>query len=196
MSIDGKLATHSGDSKWLTGQEARNHVHQWRHRVDAILVGSGTVIKDNPQLTVRLADLDIQPEQQPIRIILDGKQPLPPAANIFSPQSPKNTLLASDILNDHQGSVNLSDLLTNLYKRNIYSLIVEGGPRTLTQFFENNLVDEIHCYIAPKLVGGAHAPTAFMGRGHEYVSAAERFSLFATKQFADDFLLVYRKHHV
>ncbi len=196
MSIDGKLATHTGDSKWLTGVDARRHVHQWRHRVDAILIGGGTVLQDDPQLTVRLPDLDIPAIEQPLRIILDGERILPTTAKIFSPQLPNKTLLASEVLQTQQKPHNLKRLLSKLYQRDINSLIVEGGAQTLTQFFDDDLVDEIHCYIAPKLVGGTSAPTAFMGLGSSLIAQAKSFSLHSMECFVDDVLLIYRKNNV
>ena len=135
MSIDGKLATYSGDSKWLTGEKARQHVHQWRHRIDAILVGSHTVRQDDPQLTARLPNIEVPADEQPIRIILDGTQELPPKAKLFSSQSPNKTLLVSEILHSKQKPYDLNQLLMELYQRDLHSLIVEGGGNTLTQFF-------------------------------------------------------------
>jgi len=193
MSIDGKLATHNGDSKWLTGSLAREHVHQWRHRVDAILIGSGTVIQDDPQLTVRLPDTKIPEEQQPMRIILDGKKVIPKQAKIFAADLPGETLLASQIVADNTKPIELDQLLDKLYLRGINALIVEGGAKTLTQFFASDRIDEIHCYIAAKLVGGAAAPTAFMGVGIDNMQQARHFTLLAMENFANDVLLTYRR---
>ena len=196
MSIDGKLATYTNDSKWLTGAAARQHVHQWRHQVDAILVGSNTVRQDDPQLTARLPEIEIPANEQPLRIILDGEQALPATAKLFSSQLANKTLLVSDILNSKQKPHDLNQLLMELYQHDINSLIVEGGGNTLTQFFSADLVDEIHCYIAPKLVGGATAPTAFMGSGSKLMSQAKSFSLHQMECFADDVLLIYRRENV
>ena len=193
MSIDGKLATHCGDAKWLTGTLARQHVHYWRHQIDAILVGSGTVLQDNPQLTVRLPNKNIPDVQQPLRIILDGSNTIPSSANIFSAQLPGKTLLASQIVAHHENRIDIHLLLNKLYEMRINSLIVEGGPKTLTQFFANDQVDEIHCYVAAKLIGGAQAPTAFMGDGIDNVVQAKAFTLFAVERFENDVLIIYRR---
>ena len=196
MSIDGKLATHNGDSKWLTGEAARENVHRWRRKVDAILVGSQTAMQDNPQLTVRLSDTVVADTEQPLRIILDGKHAIPKNIKLFSSELPGKTLLASEVVKQHGQQIDLDSLLMELYKLDINSLIVEGGAQTLTQFFAADLVDEIHCYIAAKLVGGATAPTAYMGMGVELMSEATPFALQDVQKFADDVLLIYRRNYV
>ena len=129
-------------------------------------------------------------------IILDGIQGLSQQAKLFSSQLPNKTLLASEILHSKQKPHNLNQLLAELYQRELHSLIVEGGGNTLTQFFTADLVDEIHCYFAPKLVGGVTAPTAFMGNGCELISQAKPFVLHAMERFKNDVLLIYRKENV
>ena len=193
MSIDGKLATVSGDSKWLTGEKARENVHYWRRQSDAILVGSGTIARDDPRLTVRLPDQEIPETQHPLRIVLNGNTTLNKTKKIFTDALPGKTVLASALLGSAKQRINLHKLLKKLYSLNINSLLVEGGAQTLTQFFAADLVDEIHCYVAAKLVGGAKAPTAFMGTGIARMIHAKSYRLYTVDRFMDDVLLVYRK---
>jgi diaminohydroxyphosphoribosylaminopyrimidine deaminase/5-amino-6-(5-phosphoribosylamino)uracil reductase len=159
--------------------------------VDAILVGSGTVRADDPQLTVRKVEQTIVEEEQPLRVILDGATALDSEAKIFQPLLPGKTVLASQLVGDK--NYKLEDLLLALGKQGIRSLLVEGGAQVLTLFFENEAVDEIQCYIAPKLVGGTKALTPFMGDGIEQMLDAQCFSLARCDKQGDDVLLTYYK---
>ena len=191
MSLDGKIATRLRDAKWISNAESRAKVHDTRHLVDAILVGSGTVAVDDPQLTVRKVEQIIAEEEQPLRVILDGVTVLDLEAKIFQASLPGETILASHLVGDK--NYKLEDLLLALGKRGIRSLLVEGGAQVLTLFFENEAIDEIQCYIAPKLVGGTKALTPFMGDGIEQMLDAQCFLLASCDKQGDDVLLTYYK---
>jgi diaminohydroxyphosphoribosylaminopyrimidine deaminase/5-amino-6-(5-phosphoribosylamino)uracil reductase len=191
MSLDGKIATKTHDSKWISNSSSRERVHQLRHSVDAIVVGSGTVIHDDPELTVRLSEQTIAKDEQPLRIILNGQRELPTNAKIFQKTLPGQTLLASEIM--QKTSYDLADFLEKLNFMEIRSVLIEGGSEVFTQFLQADLVDEIHCYIAPKLIGGKTALTPFMGDGYKTVAAKNHFELVSTEVLVQDVLLIYRR---
>lgn len=181
MTMDGKIATRTGHSRWITGPEARQFVHRLRDQYDGILVGINTVLVDNPQLTVRLADSG----KNPVRIILDSHARTPVSAHVIndgqaptiivvSPAAPQNRIdslrrAGAEILTIPQTyrGLDLSTLLKQLGKRTspITSILVEGGAAVNGSFLECGLVDKVHCFIAPKLVGGYTAPTPVGGEG-------------------------------
>jgi diaminohydroxyphosphoribosylaminopyrimidine deaminase / 5-amino-6-(5-phosphoribosylamino)uracil reductase len=172
MSLDGKIATRTGESRWITSEESRLHGHRLRHIHDAILIGVNTVIADDPELTVRL---DGQEVRQPLRVILDSQLRTRMSSRAVGP----NTLIATtragrmgaaEVLRlpaAADGRVALPPLLDELGKRGILSLLVEGGSEVHASFFANRLVDKVHSYIAPRLIGGRDAPGPIGGAGVE-----------------------------
>lgn len=186
MSLDGKLATASGDSQWITEEEARLHGHRLRNIYDAIIVGIGTVTADNPSLTCRLPDGS---GRDPIRIIIDSKLSISPTARILHLDSSARTILATtsqakpekikeleklaEILIINDGPlVSLPDLLTTLGKKAITSVLIEGGGKLNGSFLRERLVDKFYFYIAPKIIGGSAAPGAFQGHGIKALNEA------------------------
>lgn len=180
-SLDGKIATHSKDSHWITGEKARVWVHRLRHQVDAILVGVGTVVADDPQLTTRLPG---GKGQDPTRIILDSRLRLSLTAQVLTEKSTAPTWivctdaasaekmaairsLGAEIIvtpaKNHR--VDLSSLLILLGERRIHSLLVEGGAEVHGAFFDAGLVDKFHLFLAPKFIGGRQAPGILGGHG-------------------------------
>lgn len=162
MSLDGKMATATGDSRWISGEQSRQQVHQLRHEVAAILVGANTIIKDDPLLTVRLSEV----QRQPLRLILDNNGNIPKSARIFDPKLPGKTIIITTkktikyknietivIAADKNDQIDLQELLTELGKREISSVLVEGGAETLTGFFTQQAIDKFYVYIAPKIIG-------------------------------------------
>jgi diaminohydroxyphosphoribosylaminopyrimidine deaminase/5-amino-6-(5-phosphoribosylamino)uracil reductase len=192
-SLDGKIATAGGESQWLTGETARAFGHQLRHQVDAILVGIGTVLADDPQLTVRLPSRKTENRKpktenrprDPIRIVLDSRLRLPLNARLLhldspsptwvacTPAAPKDEIktlkdLGAEVLvmpADSNGLVALNPLLTELGRRQVQSLLVEGGAETLGSFFDQRLVDKFYFFYAPKILGGKKAPGMLAGAG-------------------------------
>lgn len=181
MSLDGKIATRSGDSRWITNEASRGIVHKLRHRVDAILVGINTVIADDPLLTARDSKNRPYP-RQPLRVVLDSQGRIPDRAQLL--RQPGKTLLAvqeeispADLerlrkpgvdvvrLPVKDSLIDLRALLRELGKRQVTSLLVEGGSTVLGSFFDERLVDNVQAYIAPLIIGGKDARTAVGGLG-------------------------------
>lgn len=172
VSLDGKVGAPSAGISWLTGEAAVARAHQDRAWVDAILVGSGTVLSDDPALTARVGGEPLA--RQPLRVILDGRGRLASGARALGPGALVATasssaewlraLLATgatflQLEPDTQG-VNLDQLLQALGQRSVVSLIAEGGPTVLASLFEGGHVDEVHAYIAPLVLGAAGVPLA------------------------------------
>ncbi|QNB47342.1 bifunctional diaminohydroxyphosphoribosylaminopyrimidine deaminase/5-amino-6-(5-phosphoribosylamino)uracil reductase RibD [Thermanaerosceptrum fracticalcis] len=178
-SLDGKIATERGESRWITGQEARLRGHWLRNIYDAILVGIGTVMADDPSLTCRLPD---QEGRDPIRIIVDSKLSIDEGARVLNLHSPAPTIIATTaqataekisrieknapVLVVNEGKeVHLPSLLKMLGDMEITSVLVEGGGRLNGSFLRENLVDKFYCFLAPKIIGGTKAPGSFGGEG-------------------------------
>jgi diaminohydroxyphosphoribosylaminopyrimidine deaminase/5-amino-6-(5-phosphoribosylamino)uracil reductase len=175
MSLDGKIATRTGESRWITGEESRLHGHRLRHIHDAILVGVNTVIADDPELTARLDGDEVR---QPLRVVLDSQLRLRMSAKVVGP----NTLIATTrpgrmgaaevvkLPAAADGRVALEPLLDELGKRGILSLLVEGGSEVHASFFASGLVDKVHAYVAPRLIGGREAPGPLGGAGVQHLA--------------------------
>lgn len=174
MSLDGKIATRTGDSRWVTGEESRARVHELRHAYDAILVGAGTVSKDDPLLTERSG----LPRRRPlVRVVLDDKVQLSAESKLAqtTAEAPvvvvgrsENTNLMNrgvEILN--LNPINLLPVLEALGRRSLQSILVEGGATVAGAFIDAGLVNKISAFVAPKIVGGADAPGAIGGKGIE-----------------------------
>lgn len=177
MTLDGKIATRLGESRWITGEPARTHVHRLRHQHDAVLVGVNTVFADDPELTARLEGEDAR---QPLRVVVDSHLLTPPSARVVG----ANTLIATTragalgsaevvtLPATSDGRVSLPDLLDELGRRRLMSLLVEGGAEIHAGFFSLDLVDKVHAYIAPRLIGGISAPGPIGGLGIEHIASA------------------------
>lgn len=204
-SLDGKIATHTNDSHWITGALARAWVHRLRHRVDAILVGIGTVLADDPQLTTRLPR---GPGQDPIRIILDSRLRLPLSAQVLHLTSPAPTWIACTaaappdklralqaqgaqclVLPSQGGRVDLAALLRVLGEQRLHSLLVEGGAEVHGAFFEAGLVDKFHLFLAPKFIGGRQAPGILGGQGISRLTAAPQARNLTIQRLGADILI-------
>jgi diaminohydroxyphosphoribosylaminopyrimidine deaminase/5-amino-6-(5-phosphoribosylamino)uracil reductase len=204
-SLDGRIATATGHSQWLTGEAARNFGHRLRHRSDAILVGLGTVIADDPQLTARLPR---GRGKDPIRLVLDSHLSLPLSARVLhlgSPaptwvactnKAPKEKLQAVEelgaevlVLPGEKGRVALKPLLTLLGQRQVQSLLVEGGAETLGSFFDQRLVDQFFFFYAPKILGGRQALGALGGRGVTHLKDALTAKEWSLRRLGADLLI-------
>ena len=141
-SIDGRAAAQDGSSKWISGEESRNDAHQRRSEVDAILVGTGTALIDDPELTARKPDGSLH-DQQPLRVVL-GERDLPAELRVFNNDAETLTLKTQSI----------HGALSELYEKGIKHVFVEGGPTLASRFVQMDLVDEFVIYLAPKLLGG------------------------------------------
>ena len=190
-SLDGKIATRSGDSKWITGPEARAHAHQIRRSVDAIIVGSGTVNADNPSLTARDRNGALL-DRQPARIIVAGSRPISPDSHVFdkpgrvifaAPHVPKELCSVLERKNvevlkvpPSDNGVDLEALLRLLGHREITTVLVEGGGALLGSFFDSRLVEKVVAFIAPVIIGGVDSVGAVGGTGPNAVAEAFKLS--------------------
>jgi diaminohydroxyphosphoribosylaminopyrimidine deaminase/5-amino-6-(5-phosphoribosylamino)uracil reductase len=165
VTLDGKIATRTGDARWVTGEAARAEVHRLRDRVDAVLVGAGTARADDPLLTTRLARGE---GHDPVRVVLDTRLSLPPSLRLFHPDSTAPTLVATTATRGRRfgqgveivrcrergGRIDLDDLLARLADRGIVHLLVEGGAEVHAAFLEAGLVDRVVVFVAPRLLRG------------------------------------------
>jgi len=205
-SLDGKIATRTGESRWISGEAARQRVHELRDTADALLVGANTVIADDPLLTTRLPGREVH---HPLRVIADSRGRIPLEARAFDPALPGKTSVAAtpafpverrealrqrgiEVLTlpaDAQGRVDLRALLAELGRREVTSLLVEGGGTLLESFFRAHLVDKLLCFIAPLLIGGREAPSALSGEGVAHLSEAPRLERLHVEQVGVDILV-------
>ena len=206
MSLDGKIATRTGDSKWVTGPEARGLVQEMRREHDGILVGVNTVLADDPALTAR--DETGHPlERQPVRAVLDSRCRTPVQSQLL--RQPGRTIVYATgaaspgdmrrlesagaevvcVSATDSGQVGAPDVLAHLGAEGVVSLIVEGGGAVLGSFFDAGLVDKVRAFIAPVIIGGADASSPVGGLGASAMSAAWRLEDTAMQQTGPDWLL-------
>ncbi len=201
-SLDGKIATVAGESKWITGEGARKDVHQFRHTHDAILVGVNTVIKDNPSLTTRLETGG----KNPIRVILDSKLRAPLEAGIFNDKAAETIIVTGidagpererqflergiEIIKLDTVKVGIKDMLKKLGKRGITSLYVEGGAEVHGSFLKEEAFQRVITYIAPKLIGGKNAPAAYGGEGIPRLEDTVPLEIVDVKQIGQDIRII------
>ena len=181
MSLDGKIAARTGESRWITGAQARRYAHTLRRRSDAMVIGVNTVLADDPRLTARDAR-DRAHNRQPLRVVVDSHGRTSPTARML--REPGWTIIATtpDIskarteslraanaevleLPARDGLVDLQALLETLGKRDITSVLVEGGGTLLGSFFDLGLVDKVAAFVAPVIIGGREAPSPVEGSG-------------------------------
>lgn len=202
LSLDGKIATQSGDSKWITSEQARLDVHQLRHQHDAILVGIHTVLADDPQLTTRLP----RGGRNPIRIILDSQLRVPLDARIVTDQAAKTIIFTSEtcdvkkmatlkakgveVIQFASPTIHIPEVLNELGKRNITSLFVEGGGEIHAAFMKEKMFQEIIFYIAPILVGGKQSIPVIGGTGVSLMREATKLTYHSVKQIGPDLRII------
>ena len=206
MSLDGKIATKTGDSKWITKEETRNYAHALRHTVDAIMVGVNTIVADNPRLTAKgCGGRGGIGKMQPLRLVVDSTGKVPLNAHIFEP--PGEVLLAvaapfdsvkkekfveagAEVLElpAREGSVDIGELLKLLGRREIVTVLVEGGGKLLGSLFDHHLVDKVLAFISPIIIGGCEA-VSVGGDGVDSITKALRLSRVDIKSFGDDILV-------
>ncbi len=210
QTLDGYIASKTGDSKWITNSAARLEGHKLRHRIDAIMVGIGTVLADDPSLTARL---DTREGIDPLRIILDPDLEIPTNARIINQKSTAKTLIITaqndepDILAKKERLLKLKqvdiisfaaenkyfdlrEILKTLKKRKISSLLVEGGAKLSHTFLKENLVDKFYYFIAPKIYGGSDGIASFCGKGPKLMSDTVELKILEQKLLEDNILLI------
>ena len=190
LSLDGKIATRTGDSKWITGEAARREGHKLRAQMDAVMVGAGTVIEDNPRLTVRHGVRG----RQPLRIVVDTRGRCPVSAQVFRAGTWVVTGLRSKpvwraalerrgvtvmVLQTRGAHVNMRTMLRVLGRRKVTSVLVEGGGGLLGALFDAQVVDQVAFFFAPIVIGGNEAVSVVTGRGAALVRNAMSFSVDA-----------------
>ena len=203
MTLDGKIATAAGKSQWITGEAARQRVHEMRDVADAIVVGIGTVLADDPSLTTRLAD---GTGRNPLRVIVDSSARTPLAAKVVQDGAAK-TLVAvtcaapeercaaleaagADVVCAGEGErVDLTALMRLLAARDLTSVFVEGGGTLNFSLLAAGLVDKVHAFIAPKIVGGKAALTSVEGEGFAELADAVELKELTTEPVGADILL-------
>jgi diaminohydroxyphosphoribosylaminopyrimidine deaminase/5-amino-6-(5-phosphoribosylamino)uracil reductase len=207
MSLDGKIATRTGDSKWVTSPESRSMVQQMRRETDGILVGVNTVLADDPRLTARGPDGNPLP-RQPLRVVVDSRCRTPGESGLFGQTG--HTLIActekapsenvarleragAEVLHlpsGEDGRVNLGELLAELGRRDVVSLMAEGGGTVLGSLFDAGLVDKVYAFIAPLIIGGSRASSPVEGRGAEHMAGAWRMEGASFQTVGPDWLVV------
>jgi diaminohydroxyphosphoribosylaminopyrimidine deaminase/5-amino-6-(5-phosphoribosylamino)uracil reductase len=203
MTLDGKIATRAGDSKWISNKASRRFVHELRGRMDAILVGIGTALADDPQLTARPAG-----PRTATRIVLDSRCRLPPTSCLARTARDVPTLVATTAaapgeaaaelqrqgcevlrLPAADGKSDVAALLAELGRRRFTNVLVEGGGGVFGSLLDAGALDEVHVFVAPLLVGGADAPTPIGGRGVARLADALRLAEWHVEMVADDVYL-------
>lgn len=205
MTIDGKIATYTSDSKWITGELSRKYVHELRHRVAGIMVGIGTILSDDPLLTTRLEGIE---GSDPTRIIVDSSCRIPLQAKVLNIESKARTIIATTekagldklkaledkgaeiiitpLKNDR---VDLPFLMKALGERKIDSVLIEGGSELNYAALEEGIVDKFYGFIAPKIVGGNKAKTPVGGKGKATIKDAIFLKDINVARFGDDIMI-------
>ena len=207
MTLDGKIATHTGDSKWVTGPEAREFVQKMRRVCDAILVGVNTALTDDPYLTAR-DDTGTPLERQPLRVVLDSVCHTPVNSAMF--KQPGSTLIATTesapdarvmaleqagaevvvLPSGEDRRVDLRALLSHLGSRGVVNLLVEGGGSIHGAFFDMGLVDKVYAFVAPLIVGGETSLSPVEGSGVVMMGDAWTLTGTRTQQIGPDWLII------
>ena len=198
MTLDGKIATRTGDSRWVTGEAARRRVHELRDEVDAIMIGSHTVATDDPRLTTRLEGADTR---DPIRIILSMGNRLDPNRAVFHSDSDAPTWLAApegtrcdeaddviEVPSDESG-LDLKALMKELGRREITTVLLEGGGIAHASALRAGIVDKVLFFVAPKIVGGRDSITPVEGEGIEKMDAAIQLENMTATPVGEDILI-------
>lgn len=186
MSLDGKIATHTGESRWISGEESRKEVHMLRAYYSGIMVGVQTVIEDDPELTCRIFE-----DRNPVRIVTDTKLRIPLHSKVLKNQDKAKTIIATTnkadkeklqelkdkkieiiILPEENGHVSLKALMRKLGDMEIDSILLEGGATLNYSALEENIVNKVSIYIAPILIGGKTSPSPIGGQGIKVLSDA------------------------
>ena len=205
QSIDGRVATRTGQSKWITGEKARKFGHQIRRAVDGIVVGVGTVLADDPELTCR-----VRGGSDPIRIIIDSKARTPVDAKVIraaaSSKAPTWVVVGEKATKKKvaaleqagaevirmplvAGRVDLETLMAELGERELLSILVEGGPTLMGSFFDAGLVHKVHALVAPMVIGGEQARSSVEGAGVDELKEACQLKRLELDQLGPDVLL-------
>ena len=197
MSVDGKIALADGHGVRISNEEDLRRVHELRAEIDAILVGIGTVLKDDPKLTVKA---EYATGRNPLRVVLDSGGRTPPDAKVLDASAPTLIVTSADcdrtfkhaeVLRCGKDDVDLRALLDPLQARGIGSVLVEGGSTVIWAFLREGLADEVRVFVGSVVLGGASAPTLAGGEGAGSIDEAARLRLDRVERLGDGVLLVY-----
>ncbi len=207
MTLDGKVATRTGDSQWISGEASRARAHRWRAECDAVAVGIHTAIVDDPQLTARLEGVS----RQPSRVVFDSEASLPPSSKLVKSAAEVPVILvcsraakrtATDALRNagvevivttgQNEAARVLNALTELGGRGIQSLLLEGGPHLAGVFLEAGEIDEARIFVAPMLAGGKDARAAIEGEGFEQIDDAVKALSTQVERIDGDVLITSR----
>jgi diaminohydroxyphosphoribosylaminopyrimidine deaminase/5-amino-6-(5-phosphoribosylamino)uracil reductase len=208
MTLDGKIATGGGDSRWVSGEAARKAVHRWRSESQAVMVGIGTVLADDPLLTARILGA-----RQPARVVVDARAELPLNSQIghsmrqvttliaVTPAAPPERLSALEEagavllpLAEVHGRVSLPELMAELARRELSTVLVEGGAELAAGLLGDGLVDRVVFFVAPKLLGGRAAPGPVGGEGRLLMRDALPVQELTVRRFGEDLALMGYVH--
>lgn len=211
MTLDGKLATQTGDSQWISNESSREQVQQLRGRVDGIVVGIGTALADDPLLIARPRELTDR-KRLATRIVLDSKLQLPLDSQLVQTADSAPVLVVAGPDVDSRAATRLEaagcevwrgtgqdlgdrfeELLKDLAKRGMTNLLVEGGGEVLGTLFDHGLADEIHLFVGTQVFGGSAALSPVKGRGFGRVADAPQFELIKGARLASDWYGIYRR---
>jgi diaminohydroxyphosphoribosylaminopyrimidine deaminase/5-amino-6-(5-phosphoribosylamino)uracil reductase len=211
MTLDGKVATRTGDSKWISGEESRQMAHRWRASVDAVVVGIGTALADDPQLTARPEGLPTEPDAQPRRVVFDSLARLPPSSQLVgaasefpltivvsraAARSDTDALEAAGVqvlvATGENEPARVRSALDQLGAIGVASVLLEGGPHLAGAFLDAGEIDEIRLFLAPLLLGGSAARDPLEGEGVERISEALRALSFGCETIGEDLLISAR----
>jgi len=207
MTLDGKVATHTGDSQWISGEASRARAHRWRAESDAVAVGIGTALVDDPRLTARVEGV----ARQPRRVVFDSEARLPldsrlvkgvtevPLIVVTGRAAARTSVQALEaagvdviVATGENEAARVEHALDELGSREIQSLLLEGGPHLAGAFLEAGEIDEARMFVAPLLLGGAKARTAVEGIGVGEIAGGARALHVETERIEDDVLIVAR----
>jgi diaminohydroxyphosphoribosylaminopyrimidine deaminase/5-amino-6-(5-phosphoribosylamino)uracil reductase len=207
LSLDGKIAARSGDSRWITSEASRDYVHRLRQNLDAVMVGIGTVLQDDPLLTVRIPG--VKRPLHPLRVIVDSRLRIPLTSQLVRTAGQYPTLVATThaassskmkrlaegkvevlvIANDARGRVSLKALMEELARRHIVSVLLEGGPTLNASALRERLVDRLLFFFAPKIIGGREAPGLIGGEGILKIKDATPVKILQIRRIGPDLLV-------
>jgi diaminohydroxyphosphoribosylaminopyrimidine deaminase/5-amino-6-(5-phosphoribosylamino)uracil reductase len=211
MTLDGKVATRTGDSKWISGEQSRGLAHRWRAAVDAVVVGIGTALADDPQLTARPDGLPAEPLAQPRRVVFDSLARLPPNSQLVAAaaeipltivvsraaaRADTDALEAAGVqvivATGENEPARVRSALDQLGAMGVASVLLEGGPHLAGAFLDAGEIDEIRLFLAPLLLGGSAARDPLEGEGVERISEAMRALSFDCESVGEDLLISAR----
>jgi diaminohydroxyphosphoribosylaminopyrimidine deaminase/5-amino-6-(5-phosphoribosylamino)uracil reductase len=201
-TLDGRIAARDGDSKWISGETSRRFVHRLRDQVDGVLVGIGTVLRDDPMLTAR-----IRAGRNPFRIILDSRLRMPEEARVIAVSPSKTIIVTTEaapkdkierlerrdvrilVLDSKEGRVSLRSCLSRLGEMEMMTLLVEGGSEINGSFLDEGLIDKLLLFLSPKLIGDTQAVGIFGGRRAVNLKQAILLRELKTRRIGEDILI-------